>query len=388
MHAPSFPGLRTLPAQTIPTCATISTKGSPVPAPPAPTDISATNLDAQQPILERTTTICPTRDPSQNQIAALAIPPEVVPDYLSKLTPSTPINIPQLSSYLHDYPDCVRVDNLITGLTQGFRIGFQGPRTPKGYSNILSARDNPSIISKNILKEVQLGHTVSPFISLPFPNFQVYPIKVVPKKHSSDWRTIYRLSYRKHHSTSVNAHISPSDYSLHYITVDNAISIIQKLGQGCFMSKLNFKSAFRNIPVHPSDWELLGMKWQGRYYFDTVLPFGLRSAPYLFDQFSCMLEWVIKTKLGVPNVIHILDDFFFATKPPRSDCLTALCNILCPFTELDIPVAPGKTFPPTTSLEFMGVLLDSNKWKPASHGTSYTGLKRPCMSGPIRNLLP
>ena len=128
------------------------------------------------------------------------------------------------------------------------------------------------------------------------------------------------------------------------------------------MSKLDIKSAFCNIPVHPSDCrELLGMKWQGLCYFDTVLPFGLRSAPYLFDQFSCMLEWVIKTKLGIPNVIHILDDFFFVTKPPRSDCLTALCNILCLFTELDIPVAPGKTIPPTTSLEFMGVLLDSIK---------------------------
>ena len=359
--APSLPGPRTLPAQTMLTCATISTKGSPVPAPPAPTDISATNLDAPEPTLERTTMICPTQEPSQSQLAALAIPPEVVPNYLSKLSPSTPINIPLLSSYLRDHPDRALVDNLLTGLTQGFRIGFQGPRSPKEYSNLLSARDNPSIISKNILKEVQLGHTAGPFLSPPFPNLQVYPIGVVPKKHSSDWRTIFHLSYPKHHSTSVNAHISPSDYSLHYITVDNAISIIQNLGQGCFMSKLDIKSAFRNIPVHPLDWELLGMKWQGMYYFDTVLPFGLRSAPYLFDQFSCMLEWVIKTKLGIPYVIHILDDFFFVTKPPRSDCLTALCNILCLFTELDIPVAPGKTFPPSTSLEFMGVLLDSNK---------------------------
>ena len=101
MRAPSLPGPRT--PKTMLTCATISTKGSPVPAPPAPTDTSATNLDAQQPILERTTTISPTQDPIQNQIAALAIPPEVAPDYLSKLTPSTPINIPQLSSYLHDH---------------------------------------------------------------------------------------------------------------------------------------------------------------------------------------------------------------------------------------------------------------------------------------------
>ena len=74
-----------------------------------------------------------------------------------------------------------------------------------------------------------------------------------------------------------------------------------------------------------------------------------------------MLEWVIKTILCVSNVIHILDDFFFVSKLPRSDFLTALCHILCLFTELHIPVAPGRSFPLTTFQEFMGVLLDSNK---------------------------
>ena len=58
-------------------------------------------------------------------------------------------------------------------------------------------------------------------------------------------------------------------------------------------------------------------------------------------------------------MIHILDDFFFVTRPPRSDCLTALCKILCLFTELNITVAPGKTFAPATFLEFMHTFLDS-----------------------------
>ena len=103
-----------------------------MPAPPAPTDTSATDLDAQQPILERTTMIGLTQNPSQSHIAALAIPPEVVPDYLSKLSLSTPVNISQLSSYLHDNPDRSSVDNLLTntGLTQGVRIGFQGSSLP------------------------------------------------------------------------------------------------------------------------------------------------------------------------------------------------------------------------------------------------------------------
>ena len=40
--------------------------------------------------------------------------------------------------------------------------------------------------------------------------------------------------------------------------------------------------------------------------------------------------------------------------------MTALCHILHLFTDLNIPIAPEKTFPASTSLEFMGFLLDSN----------------------------
>ena len=125
--------------------------------------------------------ISQTPDPSQSQLAALAIPPEAVPNYLSKLSPSNPINIPQFSSYLHDHPDRAHVDNLLTGLTQGFRIGFQGPQTPQEYSNLLSAGDNPSIISKNILKEVQFGPTAGPFISPPFPTSRSIPLGLFQK---------------------------------------------------------------------------------------------------------------------------------------------------------------------------------------------------------------
>ena len=32
------------------------------------------------------------------------------------------------------------------------------------------------------------------------------------------------------------------------------------------------------------------MYWNNSYYFDKVLPFGLRSAPYIFNQLSDALE--------------------------------------------------------------------------------------------------
>ena len=115
------------------------------------------------------------------------------------------------------------------------------------------------VIDKSLLKEVTLGHTAGPFLAPPFPNLQVYPIGAIPKKHSSEWRTIFHLSYPKHCPTTISAHTSPKSYSLQYIKVDHAISILQELGQEWFMFRLDIKSAVRNIPVHPSDWELLGM---------------------------------------------------------------------------------------------------------------------------------
>ena len=43
------------------------------------------------------------------------------------------------------------------------------------------------------------------------------------------------------------------------------------------MAKTDLKSAFRLIPIHPDDWNLLGIYWQSQYYVDMYLPLGLRS---------------------------------------------------------------------------------------------------------------
>ena len=45
------------------------------------------------------------------------------------------------------------------------------------------------------------------------------------------------------------------------------------------MAKTDIKQADRNIQIHPADRYLLGMKWEGQTFIDTVLPLGLCSAP-------------------------------------------------------------------------------------------------------------
>jgi len=115
------------------------------------------------------------------------------------------------------------------------------------------------------------------------------------------------MSFPKSGATSINYFISKEPYSLQYITIDNAIKGILRFGQGSYLAKTDIDSAFRLIPLSPSDYELFGMYWQGSFYYDKVLPFGLRSAPYLFNQLSEAIEWILLNKCAISFVCHILD---------------------------------------------------------------------------------
>ena len=103
------------------------------------------------------------------------------------------------------------------------------------------------------------------------------------------------------------------------------------------------------------------MTWKDHYYFDKALPFGPRSAPFIFNQLSESLEWLLKHYLKIPSIIHNLDNFFIDQPHPSSLCATTLCKILTLFTELNIPLALNKTFHSIQALEFMGITLDSVK---------------------------
>ena len=56
------------------------------------------------------------------------------------------------------------------------------------------------------------------------------------------------------------------------------------------VAKFDVESAYRNIAIHPSDRHLLGLKWRNAYYIDLALPFGLRSAPDIFNSVVELVE--------------------------------------------------------------------------------------------------
>ena len=109
------------------------------------------------------------------------------------------------------------------------------------------------------------------------PSAHISRFGVIPKSHQPNkWRLIIDLSHPQ--GKSVNDGVQKDLCSMAYISVDDAIRKIITLGKGTLLAKMDIKSAFHLIPVHPADRHLLAMEWQGSLYIDTCLPFGLRSA--------------------------------------------------------------------------------------------------------------
>ena len=141
--------------------------------------------------------------------------------------------------------------------------------------------------------------------------------------------------------------------------VDEVASAILELGQGTQLAKLDIQSAYHIIPVHPADRWLLGMEWSGMVYIDTVLPFGLRSAPKVFNAVADALEWIMR-KQGIVHILHYLDDFLFLDKTQGGEYdILHLALHVC--KELGVPVAPEKVKGPVTVLDFLGIILDAVK---------------------------
>lgn len=120
-----------------------------------------------------------------------------------------------------------------------------------------------------------------------FPSLQVSPLGLVPNKES-DFRLIHDLSFPE--SDSINSFIDPAACSVHYASIDDAAATITSLGPGIYLAKSDIKSAFRLIPVAISDFELLGFKFNGKYYFDKMLPFGASISCATCDRFATVLH--------------------------------------------------------------------------------------------------
>ena len=144
-----------------------------------------------------------------------------------------------------------------------------------------------------------------------------------------------------------------------YKSFDEALEIVRSFGRGCWLAKSDLSSVFKRIPVDFESLPLLGIKLDGQYYYNQMLPFGSKSSCQIFEKFSSALEWATQNKTGMP-LSHYLDDFLFVGET-RERCKFSLDTFsnICKY--INFPVAPDKMVNPMQRLEFLGIEMDMVK---------------------------
>ena len=272
---------------------------------------------------------------------------------------TTPLVSNHLSTLLAGHPDETLIRFFIYGISRGFRIGFNHPLSnlSSAKRNLYCALQHSTVVDQYLSEELSHHRMAGPFNTTLIPNAHVSRFRVIPKNHQPNkWRLIVDLSHPA--GRSINDGIPKDLCSLTYITVDTAIEQIMASGRGTLLAKIDIKNAFRLLPVHPADRHLLAMKWGNQLYIDTCLPFGLRSAPKLFNILADLLSWILEKK-GVSPIMHYLDDFLTLGPPESPTCLHNLEIIKEVCQYLGVPLALEKVDGPTHSLTFLGIVLDT-----------------------------
>ena len=263
------------------------------------------------------------------------------------------LNIPTWRFFLRDYQYF---------LEYGWPIGYVRNILP--LFNLRTHRgtlDYPDSVSQYLISELQLGRVAVPFRSVPFVDGSVTsPLNTVEKRVSSERRVIVDLSWPR--GSSVNDDILSDSFlgvpiDLHYPTIGSIADAIVATGWGCLLYKRDFKEAYRQFPVDPGDYYLLGYVWENNFHFDTVLTMGLRWTAMACQQAATAVSWICY-QWG-HSVFNYLDDFIgVAPPPPPFDCTTfnELGDLLL---SLGLEESTEKASPPSTRMVCLGVELDT-----------------------------
>ena len=276
----------------------------------------------------------------------------------------TPFIIEKWVSLSATLPDRDLRTYVLTGLQEGFRLCFNNTPLISATKNGRSAYNHPTVIDEYLREEARRGSIAGPFELSPMADLHVSKFGVIPKSTPGEWRLILDLSSPV--GFSVNDGISPEDSSVYYQTVDQAIDAITMVGRGALLSKFDVERAYRNIPVHPDDRRLLGMRWRDSFWVDLVLPFGSRPSASIFSSVADVLQFMLSTVVVRSIILHYLDDFLNVFDPRRLRCGKAvrlaeaeLSTELATCDELGVPIKASKLVRPTTCLSFLGIVLDS-----------------------------
>jgi hypothetical protein len=245
---------------------------------------------------------------------------------------------------------------LLQGIRQGFHILDQNSKLCPAFTGNYSSATCPDNIDKveaQIIIEMQEGRYL---IAKEQPSI-ISALGAIPKVGSDEVRIIHDCS--RPLGGGVNDYATLGE-KLSFQTVDDATKLLDK---GSFMAKVDLKSAYRSVRIHPDDYAATGLQWKFKGHnrpttlYDTRLPFGSRLAPSIFHRLTQAVKREME-KQGF-HCVAFPDDFLLVEET-FDRCLQAQNALVNLLRELGFSISWNKVEGPTQKLVFLGIGLDSN----------------------------
>ena len=260
----------------------------------------------------------------------------------------------------------------MVGVVNGFQLVPADTVIVPAEMDNYSSSTNPHIRDKvegTLLEEIDAGN----YILSDCKPLIVSALGAVPKPDSDEPRLIHDCSMPL--GKGVNSYIEIEKQS--FQTLDDAARLI---GKDYFLAKVDLRRAYRSVPVHPSNYKALGLKWRFKnsdtfsYLFDTKLPFGASSAPGIFHRLTQSVRRMMLNR-GFSGIVVYLDDFLIIGKTYQ-ECKTAfdtLCELLI---SLGFTISPTKVVEPCQVLTFLGIEINTTTLSFSLPGEKNSGTER------------
>ena len=124
-----------------------------------------------------------------------------------------------------------------------------------------------------------------------------------------------------------------------------------------FMAKIDLLNAYRSVGLSASNYPFTGLKWQGKYMYDTKLPFGARKSPQIFHRITQSVRRMMARR-GFHSIVVYLDDFL-VIGDTYLECLTAYTTLMALLRSLGFSINYNKLIEPCKKLVFLGIELNT-----------------------------
>lgn len=137
--------------------------------------------------------------------------------------------------------------------------------------------------------------------------------------------------------------------------------IVNMIEDGGWMMKADFANGFLQLPINQREQTYLGFLHpvNKRYCKLQRLPFGIASAPFLFQTFTTFLQEGIERLLGFKTGVYI--DDWFLTEINREKLIRKFTSFKNLLELLGVGLQESKTEGPTKRMIYLGLGIDTER---------------------------